>query len=388
MRATADAVVVGGGVMGCSILYNLAKSGVTDAVLLEQDALASGSTGLSQGILRTHYSNEVTTRMAWESLEVFRDFERIFDGPSGYTRTGYLLIAEDKDRPALEQNVEMQRRLGVATEVLRPEEAMAIAPVLTIDAAESVAYEPKSGYADSHLVTQGYARAARDMGAGIETGTTATAVEINGGSVVAVYTGKDKISTPAVVVAAGPRSRPLLSKLGVEVPLETVRHQVVVLERDTGLVPNHPAFGDLVHSLSARPDSDSLTLVGVGEDELAGPERYDRGVDGDVVEQVAAGLAARMPGMSEARFKRGWSGLFTVTPDWHPVLGAVEGIGGLYLAVGFSGHGFKLSPMVGVVTAETVTEGSASTIDVSILDLARFAENRPLGSRYRMSVLA
>ena len=388
MRATADAVVVGGGVMGCSILYNLAGSGVTDAVLLERDALASGSTGLSQGILRMHYTNEVTTRIAWESLKVFKDFERLFDSPSGYTRTGYLLIVADNDRQALEQNVEMQRGLGVATDILRPEEAMAVAPTVTIDATEGVAYEPESGYADPHLVTQGYARAARSMGAAIEPGTAAVDVEIAGGRVTSVTTTHQKISTPAVVVAAGPWSRPLLSKLGVEVPLETVRHQVVVLERDTGLVPNHPALGDLVHSLSARPDSDSLTLIGVGESEVAGPEGYDRGVDGAVVEQVAAGLAARMPGMSEARFKRGWSGLFTVSPDWHPILGAVEGVDGLYLAVGFSGHGFKLSPMVGVVVAEIVTQGMASTIDISMLDLARFKENRPLGSRYGMSVLA
>ena len=174
----------------------------------------------------------------------------------------------------------------------------------------------------------------------------------------------------------------------MDVPLETVRHQVVVLERETGLVSGHPAFGDLVHFLSARPDADSLTIVGVGEEEVVSPENYDRGVDGEVVEQVATRMAIRMSGMSEARFKGGWSGLSTVTPDWHPILAAADGVEGLYLAVGFSGHGFNLSPMVGVVMAEIVVQGTASTIDVSMMDLSRFAEDRSLGSRYGMNVLS
>ena len=388
LKITADVVVVGGGVMGCSILYNLARYGLTETVLLEQDTLGSGSTGLSQGILRMHYSNEVTPRMAWESLGVFKEFEAILDSPSGYTKTGYLLIASNEHRQAMEQNVAMQRRMGVAVEVLFPDEVKAEAPTMTIGAGEICAYEPESGYADPYLVTQGYAHGARKMGAVIKSGTLALDVETTDSRVTAVVTNNGRISTPVVVVAAGPWSRPLLGKLGVDVPLETVRHQVVVLERETGLVSGHPAFGDLVHFLSARPDADYLTLVGVGEEELVCPENYDRGVDAEVVEQVATRMAIRMSGMSEARFKRGWSGLFTVTPDWHPILGAVEGIEGLYLAVGFSGHGFKLSPMVGVVMAEIVAQGTASTIDVSMMDLSRFEEGRSLGSRYGMNVLA
>ena len=119
---TADAVIVGGGVMGSSILYNLAARGVTDIVLLEQNALASGMTSRTQGILRMHYSNEVTTRMAWESLQVFKDFDEITGGPSGYTPTGYVLIADEANRRALEKNVALGRELGVNMEVLSGED--------------------------------------------------------------------------------------------------------------------------------------------------------------------------------------------------------------------------------------------------------------------------
>ena len=388
MNTTAEAVVVGGGVMGCSILYNLAFRGMTNGLLLEQDLVGSGSTGRSQGILRMHYSNEVTTRMAWESLKVFREFEEALGSPSGYVRTGYVLIAEQKDRRALEENVAMQKRIGVSTEVASPEDVMKIAPALSVRDDEACAYEPESGHADPYSVTQGYARRARELGARVQASSRVTEVEVDGGRVAGVVTTEGRISTPVAVIATGPWSRPFLQKLGVTVPLETVRHQVIALRRPEDRVPDHPGIGDLPNSLSTRPEAGNLTLIGVGEEERVGPDEYNHGVDMAVVEDVSAKLMARMPGMSEALYHGGWSGLFTTTPDWHPVLDAVEGIDGLYVAVGFSGHGFKLAPMVGVAMAEMVTQGRATTIDVGELGLSRFKENRLLESQYGMSVLA
>ena len=388
MKSSADAVVVGGGVMGCSILYNLAARGMTNAVLLERDVLGAGSTSRSQAILRMHYSNEVTTRMAWESLQVLRDFDQVVGGTSGYVRTGYLLIVDGKDRPALEANVAMQKRIGVETEAVSAEDVLEVAPVVAVGEDEAFAYEPQSGYADPYSVTAGYARRARDLGAEVELGAEVTGVEVTGVEVTAVLTAGGRIETPVAVIAAGPWSGPLLERLGVSVPLRLLRHQVIMLRRPEELVPDHPILGDVVNDLSARPDAGNLTLIGVGEDEFVEPDEYNQGVDMPVVEETFANLAGRMPGMSQALFRGGWSGLFTTTPDWHPILDRVEGVDGLYCAVGFSGHGFKLSPMVGVAMAEMITEGEASTVDVSMLDLARFREGRTLGSRYRMSVLA
>ena len=226
------------------------------------------------------------------------------------------------------------------------------------------------------------------MGAEIQVDTPVLGIETGGGRVTGVTTPSGKVSTPVAVVATGPWSRPFLWKLGVDVPLVNVRHQVIMLDRPVGKVLDHPAVGDLVNGLSARPDGRDLTLIGVGEEEQANPESYDQGVDMDVVRDASARLARRIPGMAEAQFRGGWSGLFTATPDWHPVLDGVEGIEGLYCAVGFSGHGFKLAPMVGVAMAEMVTQGRATTIDVSMLGLDRFKANRLLASRYEMAVLA
>ena len=388
MTTTAEAVIVGGGVMGCSILYNLAALGMTDTVLLEKDVLASGSTSRSQAILRMHYTNEVTTRMAWESLKLYRDFEALTGGPSGYVRTGYFLIVDGDDRRALEENVAMQKRVGVETGVVSVEDVGEIAPMLAVEGNEGFAYEPQSGYADPYSVTTGYARRARELGAQVRSNVPVTEIEVQGGQVRAVVTSEGRIDTPIAVVAAGPWSEPLLAKAGVAVPLRTVRHQVVMLRRPEDAVPEHPIIGDVVNDLSARPDAGNLTLIGVGEDEFVGPDEYNQSVDMPMVEQAFAGLVRRMPGMASALFRGGWSGLFTTTPDWHPVLDRIEGIDGLYVAVGFSGHGFKLAPMIGVTMAELITREKATTIDISMLNLGRFAEGELLRSRYRMAVLA
>ena len=388
MKKTADAVIVGGGVMGCSILYGLAVRGVANTVLLEKDVLGSGATGRSQAILRMHYSNEVTTRLAWESLHVFRNFDQIVGGSSGYVRTGYLLIVPAGDRRALEENVAMQRSVGVDTAVVTAAHVREIAPVCAVMDDEAFAYEPGSGYADPYSVTTTYARRAREGGAQIVTNTAVNAIEVAGGRVKAVRTADERIETPIAVVAAGPWSKRLLLDAGVDVPLQTVRHQVIVLRRPEEQVPDHPVLGDVVHSLSARPDSGNLTLIGVGEDEIVGPDEYNQGVDMPVVEETLRGIVARVPGMADSYFRGGWSGLFTTTPDWHPILDTAPGIEGLYLAVGFSGHGFKLAPMVGVVMAELITEGRASSVDISMLGLDRFSKDRPMRSRYGMSVLA
>ena len=388
MKGTADAVVIGGGVMGCSILYNLAIKGISDTLLLEMDALGSGSTSRSQAILRMHYSNEVTTRMAWESLRVYQSFEEIVGGPSGYTKTGYALIVDSADRRALQDNVAMQQAAGVDTTEMSPEEVMEVAPTLRISGSEACAFEPESGYADTHSVTQSYAAAARGLGASIAIQAPALSIEVSRGRAIAVQTPQGKVSTPTIVVAAGPWSKQVLSKVGIDAPLETVRHQVFVLRRPASLEQGHPIIGDVVNDLSARPDIGDLTLVGVGEDEHGDPDGYDQGVDMGMVRGVAERLEQRMPGMSQASFLRGWSGLFTITPDWHPILDKAGHIDGVYLAVGFSGHGFKLAPMVGVTMAELIADGKAASIDISQLSLDRFDSGRLLRSRYGMSVLA
>ena len=387
MKTTAEAVIIGGGVMGCSILYNLAERGMTDTLLLERDVLGSGSTGRSQAICRMHYSNPVTASMAWESLKVFANFDQVVGGTSSFVQTGYLVVVQGIDRASMEQNVAMQQELGIDTRVVSPEEVGELAPMIQLFPDEATAWEPRSGYADPYLVTTSYASRAREMGSEISLRTPVSGVEISGGRVRAVMTEQGRVETPIAVVAAGPWARPLLSPAGIDLPLSTVRHQVAVLTRPVDQLPQHPAVGDIAQSFSFRPDGAALTMLGFGEDEVD-PDTYNQGVDMPDLADAMRRLARRMPAMGDSYYRGGWSGLFTITPDWHPILDRVPGVEGLYCAVGFSGHGFKLSPAIGMSMAELITQGKSTTIDLTPLRFGRFAEGDLMSSRYRYRVLA
>ena len=388
MKSTADVVMIGGGVIGASILFNLGRLGVTDTLLLEKDVLGSGSTGRSQAICRMHYSNPVTATMAWESLGIFTNFDEAVGGESGFVETGYLVVVSQEDGAGLAHNVTMQYGLGIDTMRVTVKDLEEIAPMVSVTEGEFMAWEPQSGYADTYMVTTSYAKRAREMGAEIVLRNPATAIEISGGRVKAVVTAEGRVETPVAVVAAGPWSKEVLGQIGVDVPLVPVRHQVASITRPVDKVPLHPTVGDIAQSFSFRPDGSSLTMMGFGDDEEVGVETYNQGVDMDVMADAMGRLTRRIPAMSEAYYRGGWSGLFTTTPDWHPILDAVPGIDGLYCAVGFSGHGFKLSPMIGVTMSELIVEGAARTVDISPLRFSRFEEGDLLGSSYRYRVLA
>jgi len=388
MKATADVVMIGGGVIGASILFNLGRLGVTDTVLVEKDVLGSGSTGRSQAICRMHYSNPVTATMAWESLGIFTNFDEAVGGESGFVETGYLVVVKEEDSAGLAHNVAMQYGLGIDTMRVTAKDLEDIAPMVSVVEGEHMAWEPRSGYADTYMVTTSYAKRAREMGAEIVLRNPATKIEISGGRVKAVVTPEGRVETPIAVVAAGPWSKVVLANVGIDVPLVPVRHQVASLTRPVDKLPLHPTVGDIAQSFSFRPDGSSLTMMGFGDDEEVGVETYNQGVDMEVMADALGRLTRRIPAMSDAYFRGGWSGLFTTTPDWHPILDAVPGIDGLYCAVGFSGHGFKLSPMIGVTMAELIVEGIAKSVDISPLRFSRFEEGDLLESSYRYRVLA
>ena len=388
MKSTADVVMIGGGVIGASILFNLGRLGVTDTLLLEKDVLGSGSTGRSQAICRMHYSNPVTANMAWKSLAVFTNFDEAVGGESGFVETGYLVVVSQEDGAGLAKNVAMQTALGIDTMRVTAKDLEEIAPMVSVTEGEVMAWEPQSGYADTYMVTTSYAKRAREMGAEIVLRNPATSIEISGGRVKAVVTAEGRVETPVAVVAAGPWSKEVLGQIGVDVPLVPVRHQVASITRPVDKLPLHPTVGDIAQSFSFRPDGSSLTMMGFGDDEEVEVETYNQGVDMDVMADAMGRLTRRIPAMSDAYYRGGWSGLFTTTPDWHPILDAVPGIEGLYCAVGFSGHGFKLSPMIGVTMAELIIEGAGKTVDISPLRFSRFEEGDLLGPSYRYRVLA
>ena len=218
----------------------------------------------------------------------------------------------------------------------------------------------------------------------------ASRIDTADGRVRAVVTAAgERIATDTVVVAAGPWSKQVLADVGVDVPLLPVRHQVATVARPVEIVPQHPTVGDISQSFSFRPDGANFTTMGFGDDEeQPDPDAYPQGIDLQSAASARTKLARRIPGMSDSYYRGGWSGLFTTTPDWHPILDHVPGVEGLFCAVGFSGHGFKLSPAIGKAVAELVAEGKARDVDLSPLRFSRFAEGDLMESSYRYRVLA
>ena len=388
MTNSYDVVIVGGGVMGCSIQHNLADRGMNRSLLVEKDVLGSGSTSRSQAILRMHYSNPETALMAWESLKVFRNFEEITGASSGFTKTGYLLAVPEHYRKPMSENLKMQQELGIDVDEVDFKFVQDLGLNAYPDEGEAYCWEPLSGFADPYSVTLGYANQSRKLGCEIDIGNEVTAIKIDHGRVVGVKTSTGDVCSDRAVVAAGPWSGPLLNELGLDFGLKTVRHQVFLLDRGDSVFARTPIIGDVALGFSARPDIGNVIMVGVGEDEVVGPGEYNQSVDTEMLIKTQSNLAKRIPGVLDATFVGGWSGLFTVTPDWHPILSKINGIEGLYVAVGFSGHGFKLSPMIGQVMGDIILGQTSKSIDVSSLGADRFKNGRLMKSRYDMQVLA
>jgi len=387
--ATADVVVLGGGSTGTSAAFQLARRHSGKVVLVERDTAGAGPTAKSIGIIRLHYSYEPLIRLAARSLELFARFEALTGAVADFTRCGFLLLAPEREMDVLRANVELQHRLGIVSSVLAPAEIAALDPRLHLDGVAGAAWEPGSGFADGYATAVGFAAAARREGAEIWETTAAQRLIVDGGRVRAVQTARGEISTPAVLVSCGPWTPALLQPLGVNVPIQASRQQVVQLAPP-------PAFGvlgvvieDMTQGFYVRPEAGSTILAGVLEEEaeeIVSPDAFNRGVDFDFIERVGRMWADRYPGAREAEVRRGYASLYDITPDWQPVLGAVDGIGGLYIAAGFSGHGFKLSPALGEVLAAIIA-GEPPGIDLSMFRLSRFAEGHPIRGRHVQGIL-
>jgi glycine/D-amino acid oxidase-like deaminating enzyme len=385
VAATADVVVIGGGVTGSSIAYHLVRRGVRGVVVLEKGSLASGPTGRSSACIRQHYSTPETCRMVLHSLRFFETFaERTGGRSAGFVRTGYLLGVDDRLRAAMEHSVALQQSVGIDTRLLTPAGIRALEPRLRTDDLTAGCFEPEAGYADPVATTQGFAGAARDGGARIMEETAVEGITLAGDRVAGVRTTRGEIATPVVVNAAGAWGDRVGRLAGVAIPLAVCRHKINLFARPATAAASHPLVYDFVKNIYTRPEAGGLTLVGPLESEVADvadPDRHNEGVTFEETADAMERVVHRFPVMADAELARGYAGCFDVSPDWHPILDESP-VRGFYVAVGFSGHGFKLSPAVGDMMARLVVEGRRPGDDVHAFRLSRFAEGKPIRGTY------
>ncbi|MEJ2210985.1 MAG: FAD-dependent oxidoreductase [Anaerolineae bacterium] len=362
--------------------------------LLEKRTVGEGPTGRSSAIVRQHYSNELTARMAHYSLGVFREFDTHLGGigaECGFVPAGFLVLVEEKDRAGLEANVALQRRVGINTEIVSPETLRELVPHMETGDLVAAAYEPDSGYADPYLTVTAYARAARERGADLYQDAEVTAVRLERGRVSGVEATSGRLDAPCVLNCTGAWAAGLAATCGIGLPIHACRVQVAFFRRPPGHEAAHPVVGDFCNTIYFRPETGGLTLVGLidpGEaNAIVPPDRYDERMDPEFVLEVGERLVSRYPAMEDSQSTGGYASLYAITPDWHPIVDEVPAGSGFYVCSGFSGHGFKLGPAVGRMMADLLTGESDPLFDAGLFRLDRFATGDVVRGQYEYSIV-
>ncbi len=371
--ARASVVVIGGGVVGLSTAYHLARAGVRDVLLLERDQLGSGSTCRAAGGVRAQFSDAVNIELGLRSLEVFERFRDEFDHEIDLHQVGYLFLLDDPaDVAAFERNVALQNDLGVGSRMIEVAEAKRLSPMIRTDGLLAATYSPRDGHCTPESVVLGYAGAARRAGARLVTGCEVTGIVTQDGTIGAVETSSGTVVTDTVVCAAGAWSGRVGALAGVELPVEPLRRQIVTTGPVPGLDPATPFTIDFSTSLYFHTEGRGL-LVGMSDpDQEPG---FHLGRSEEWLPRLGAAVERRAPALADAGISGGWAGLYEMTPDHNALIGEAAHVSRFLYATGFSGHGFLMGPAVGEVMRDLCL-GRTPPVDVSALDVGRFAGRR------------
>jgi glycine/D-amino acid oxidase-like deaminating enzyme len=384
VSVSVDTAIVGAGIFGLATAHALCRDDAGGVALFDRGMPSSGDSGRSFSMVRRHYSNGVTAQLAMAgSRTIMHWHDEVGVADAGYVRCGYLLTVPQELADACRRNLAMLQDLGLDTRFLENDEIADVEPELSLDGVAGAAYEPDGGFADAQKMCLGWFAAATRNGLRHNLGRAVNAIRVDAGRAVGLETADGFVPAGQVVLAAGAWANDLLRPLGAGQPIELRRLQVLVGRADPGRSLPSAVCSDAVTNVVVRPDRGRqfCAVAYAGEDLLERADDCDHGLSDGYEEAVRRGLRTRYPRLAEFELVRGFAGPYDVTPDWNPIIGPCPGIDGLYLAVGWSGHGFKLSPAVGEVVAAEVS-GRTPPIDVSPLRPERFAEGRLLRLSY------
>jgi sarcosine oxidase subunit beta len=362
-------VIIGGGVIGLSTAYHLAHAGVTDVVLIEKSEFGSGSTCKAAGGVRAQFSEAVNIELGARSLKTFETFKATFDQEIDLHQVGYLFLLEKPEHvEAFERNVALQNEMGVPSRLIDVAEAKALSPLISTEGLLAAAYSPTDGHCTPESVVNGYAAAARRAGARLVRNCAVTAIDSSGGTLTQVVTEKGAIATDAVICTAGAWSKDLGAMVGVDLPVEPLRRQILTTEPMPGLDPHTPFTIDFSTSFYFHGEGQGL-LLGMS-DPYESPG-FKLTVSDEWLAGLGEAIGRRAPDISEVGLCAGWAGLYEMTPDHNALIGEAEGVSRFLYATGFSGHGFLMGPAVGEVVRDLYL-GRTPVVDVSSLSARRF----------------
>jgi sarcosine oxidase subunit beta len=371
---TAEIIIIGGGVMGASTAYHLACRGQRNVILLEkEDFFGLGATGRCAGGVRYQFGTEVNIRLSLLSLPMLERFKEEIGQAIDYRKTGYLfLLTNQQEVDVFNHNVDLQNQLGAGTEWLSGDEIRTRLPMMHLEDVLAGSFNPRDGLVDPNSVVMGYIGAAQRLGVKTYTSSPVTGINVQSGRVRGIENYDHKVSTPIVVDATGPWSGQTSRLAGVSVPISPIRRQWLTTSTIPDLPPDFPFVIDFAQSLYFHPEGPGLLTGMSNPHEKPG---FDQNIDPEweLIHMEAA--IKRLPLLEQVGLASRLAGLYEVTPDAHPIFGKTS-VEGYYIISGFSGHGFMHGPIAGKLMSEIILDGHASTLDVSMLDLARFDEGR------------
>jgi sarcosine oxidase subunit beta len=363
MRSRAEIVVIGAGIMGLAIAYNLARLGVTDTLVVDRSYLCGGASGRNGGGVRAQWSTEANIRLMQESIRMCREFASEMKINVWFRQGGYLFLARTEEkRRALEASVKLQNDLGLPTRLLTAKEAQKIVPELDPSGVVAASYNPDDGVVFPWPFVWGFAQAARKLGVEIATFTDVVGFETKGARIEGVVLRSIDprsasretfvVRTNKVVNAAGAWSPEIARMLGVELPNKPHRHEICSSEP---LKPwLKPLVADLTDGLYFSQSTRGEIVGGVGQERV--PEGHNQESSFAFLGRYARSLVRTCPVLGQVKVLRQWAGLYDVTPDHNPIVGAIDEIEHFYQASGFVGHGFMMAPVVGKLIAQNIVE--------------------------------
>lgn len=396
---TADIVIIGGGVHGASLAFHLARKKAGRIVLIEKKFIASGPTGRSTALVRRFYAMDFFTRTASAAAEIFRHWKDVIggDGDPGFQQVGMLVLAGPDDAPHLRRNALRARDIGAKVALISPAEVKALVPSVNVDDIALASYEAESGYADPSSTANALVNRARELGATIIQYERVESIRTDGQRIAGVRTETQEIAAPVVVNCGGLWADRLLRPLGIDIAITPTRHQMCFFRRPSRF-GTHPAIADTVSMTYMRPEHGDLTIHGLlAYDEIVDPDSYNEGADPGEILRNAERIAHRFPVMEHGLAMGGYSGLYDVTADHQPVMGAIPEYEGLYVDFGWSGHGFKHSPVIGDILSDVVLHGRSVEFDLTPFRWSRFREGDllpragwivPLHHKHRLQTVA
>ncbi len=388
---TADVVIIGGGVFGAHLAYALASHGRQQIVLLEQDILAGGSSSKATGGLRQQFAEELDIRFSVEGVRFYERFIREYmpaqvqTPPLRFDQFGYLFLCTT---PESWQNLQIyadrQRKLDVPTELLGPAEIRRRVPQLVVDDVLGATFCQTDGYSDPGAMARAVAQAARSLGVHIQEHTPVTRVLVRRGKVQGVMTPQGKITAPVVVNAAGAYAALVARQAGImDLPIWPLKRQLYQTESFDDLPQDVPMVVDTGSGFHFRRRDDGVVLtlpLPVSHEQIQRnrrlePESFALNIEESLWPLIQAQIRHRCPTLGRATIRRVWAGLYEMTPDEHPILGATE-IKGFLCGCGFSGHGFMHSPRAARLLAESIIGDTSNAAELALFSLARFQQNR------------